>query len=138
MRTLADVYGTDVEIISRSDQVVRAYCRTDAPDQVHQLLRQCGFTSSESHDLCCYQLPDYLSFPDRMKAASMATDRLDEAGYRVGIVPHLVVGYVGENCIVQTEVQRLAATRRTPAAGATPKHSGPPAPPSVRSAARTR
>ncbi|MFJ7907063.1 hypothetical protein [Kitasatospora sp. NPDC096204] len=40
MRTLADVFGTDVEIVRRSDDVVRAFCRIDAPDQVHDVLGQ--------------------------------------------------------------------------------------------------
>ncbi|MFE4972865.1 hypothetical protein ACFRAR_12210 [Kitasatospora sp. NPDC056651] len=141
MRTLADAFGTDVEIVRRSDAVVRAYCRTDAPEQIHDVLRQCGFTASDSHGSCCYHLPPDIPGADQPAAASTAAAMLDDAGYLVGIDPHLVVGYVGQNCIVQAEEQRLAATRRTfpsATAKAAPVQVGTPAAALVRPAARTR
>ncbi|MFJ6382690.1 hypothetical protein ACIQI7_22150 [Kitasatospora sp. NPDC092039] len=141
MRTLADVFGTDVEIVHRSDDVVRAFCRTDAPEQIHDVLRQCGFTASEKHSSCCYSLPPETPGADQAAVASTAATLLDDAGYRVGIAPHLVVGYVGQNCIVQTESQRHAATLRTgpsAAANATPTQASAPAAAPVRPAAHIR
>ncbi|MFD7737667.1 hypothetical protein [Streptomyces sp. MJM8645] len=139
MRTLADAFGTDVEIVRRSDAVVRAYCRTGAPEEIHDVLRQCGFTASDPHGSCCYHLPADTPGADQPAAASTAATLLDDAGYRVGIDPHPVVGYVGQNCIVQPEEQRLAATRRTSAAAkAAPAQAGTPAVVPVRPGARTR
>ncbi|MET8626629.1 hypothetical protein ABZW30_23200 [Kitasatospora sp. NPDC004669] len=142
MRTLADAFGTDVEIVRRSDGVVRAFCRTDAPDQIHNVLRQCGFTAPDPHSSCCYHLPPDTPGADQPAAASTAATLLDDAGYRVGIAPHLVVGYVGQNCIVQSEEQRHAAACRTfpsAVAKAAPAPAGTPAAAApVQPAARTR
>ncbi|MFF2078579.1 hypothetical protein ACFVXG_27965 [Kitasatospora sp. NPDC058162] len=111
MRTLADAFGTDVEIVRRSDEVVRAYCRTGASEEIHDVLRQCGFTASDPHGSCCYHLPADTPGADQPAAASTAAAMLDDAGYRVGIDHHLVVGYVGQNCVVPV---RGAAARCHP------------------------
>ncbi|MET8539904.1 hypothetical protein ABZW03_04500 [Kitasatospora sp. NPDC004799] len=140
MGNLADAYGTDVEIYRWVDGLVRADCRTDAPDQVHHVLRRCGFTvPPEPGDPASYSIAPDLPFDDQRTAASAAAGMLDDAGYRVAIAPHLVVGYIGHNCTVRPDEQRLAAARRTSCAVANAAAPpGAPAPASRRSTTRTR
>ncbi|MFF2142213.1 hypothetical protein [Kitasatospora sp. NPDC058190] len=141
MGNLVDAYGTDVEIYHGGDGQIWADCRTDAPGLIDRILRECGFTAPPAPgNPAAYSLPPDRPSADQLSAASGAASLLDDAGYRVAIEPHLVIGYVGSNSIVLPDEQRLAAARQTsPSARAT---TAPPptvaTPTTTRTTHRTR
>ncbi|CAM5305946.1 hypothetical protein [Streptomyces abikoensis] len=89
--SLADEYGTDVEIYRRGGEVY-ADSRTGAPEPLLALLDEAGFTRSTRAIYTWHELPDGLPAVEEIRRCTLAAYLLLAADYQVVIAPSLYDG----------------------------------------------